>query len=202
MADLPDLRHLGIASNGSSGLDLCRALYPDIVILEPDLPDMDGLSLIDELVRAHSGIRIVLFTLRADEVLIRRCDSPEISGLVWKTERDLDPLLKAVSEVGAGRNSFPIEFKSLARDRASGPDDFFKILTKRELQLLPLLGRGLSDEEIAPRFEIKPGTVRIQRQGIMAKLNLHRREQIMRWAIEKGFAHFPRPAPPCEFSVD
>ncbi|MSU47065.1 MAG: response regulator transcription factor [Lacunisphaera sp.] len=70
------------------------------------------------------------------------------------------------------------------------PDYFLKILSPREIELLPLFGYGWANEKIAHYTRLSPATVRTHHQNILGKLNLHGREELMRWAIKKGFVDF------------
>ncbi len=104
-----------------------------------------------------------------------------------------------MSELAAGRRYFPGEIQAaLARARHQ-PDHFSKLLSDRELELLPLLGYGWTNEKIAARMGLSSATVRTHHQNILMKLGLHGREELMRWAIKRGFSDFryePRETPP------
>ncbi|HEX2851825.1 MAG TPA: LuxR C-terminal-related transcriptional regulator [Opitutaceae bacterium] len=69
---------------------------------------------------------------------------------------------------------------------------FFKLLSNREIFLLPYFARGASDSEIASSVDLSPATVHSHRQSITRKLDLHSSVELMRWCAEHGFAHFPR----------
>ena len=192
-----NLQYLGAAATGAQGMAACRDLEPDLVLIELQLRDMDGFDLIDDLAQLAKKPRVILFTVRTDEFMLYLSQFVAISGIVWKTGGGLGDLFAAIAEVGAGGSFFPPEYKRAARDLEAHGDAFFKVLTKKEQELIPHFGRGATDEAIARHFEVKPGTIHAQRQSVMGKLNLHRREDLMRWALEKGFIHIPSSAAPC-----
>jgi len=81
------------------------------------------------------------------------------------------------------------------RATRTDPTAFFKILSGRELSMLPLLCQGLTDQQIGEQNSLCPATVKSHRQHIMAKLDLHRTADLIRWAAEKGFVDCSRTGP-------
>ena len=76
----------------------------------------------------------------------------------------------------------------------TGPDAYCKMLSKREMELLPMLGHGDSNQDIGAAFSISPLTVKFHREKIMQKLGIHSSDRLIRWAAEKGFSSFFSPA--------
>lgn len=199
---LPNLRYLGAVTTGARGMIACRNLEPDLVLLELQLRDMDGIKFVEDLTRLPKAPRVILFTMRSDDFMLYFSQFQAISGIVWKTQGGLSELLMAITEVIADRTFFPPEYKIAMHHLRTQTDAFFKLLSNREQKLIPYLGRGETDEENAQHFGVKPGTVHAQRQSIMNKLNLHRQTEVMRWAIEKGFVDIPHSAPPCDLTTN
>lgn len=77
------------------------------------------------------------------------------------------------------------------RNLRADPEAWFKILTDRELQLLPHFGEGASDDEVAAEFHLTVATVRSHRLSILTKLNLPNTARLIHWAIKRGFVRFP-----------
>jgi DNA-binding NarL/FixJ family response regulator len=185
--------HLGTATSAQAGLALCRAHQPDLALLGLSLPDADGFDLALTLANFPRPPKILVLTVRTDTVTLFRAGYAYISGLVWKTGQVRDTLRCAVREILAGRRYFPEDVRQAMRALRTDPSAFFKILSSRELSLLPLLCRGLTDSEIGEQNGLCPATVKSHRQHIMTKLNLHRTADLIRWAAEKGFVDFSRP---------
>jgi DNA-binding NarL/FixJ family response regulator len=188
-----DVAHVGTAATAAQGLALCRAQQPDLAVLALELPDADGFDLALTLANLPRPPRVVLLTVKADEVTLFRASYAYIAGMVWKTGQVQDTLRCAIREVLAGRRYFPADVREAMRTIRTDPTAFFKILSGRELALLPLLCQGFTDDQIAAQTALCPATVKSHRQHIMAKLDLHRTADLIRWAAEKGFVDFLRP---------
>jgi DNA-binding NarL/FixJ family response regulator len=185
--------HVGTATSAEAGIALCRTHQPDLALLGLELPDADGFDLALTLANFPRPPRILLLTVKADAVTLFRAGFAYIAGMVWKTGSIHDTLRCAVREILAGRRYFPENVRQAMRATRTDPAAFFKILSSRELSMLPLLCQGFTDVQIAEQNGLCPATIKSHRQHIMAKLNLHRTSDLIRWAAEKGFVDFSRP---------
>ena len=185
--------HVGTATSAEAGIALCRTHQPDLALLDLELPDADGFDLALTLANFPRPPRILLLTVRADAVTLFRAGYAYIAGMVWKTGSIHDTLRCAIREIMAGRRYFPEDVRQAMRATRTDPSAFFKILSSRELSMLPLLCRGFTDRQIAEQNGLCPATVKSHRQHIMSKLDLHRTADLIRWAAEKGFVDFSRP---------
>jgi DNA-binding NarL/FixJ family response regulator len=188
-----EVSHIGTAATAAQGLALCRARQPDLAVLALELPDADGFDLALTLANLPRPPRVLLLTVKTDEVTLFRASYAYIAGMIWKTGQVRVTLHCAIREVLAGRRYFPTDVREAMRTIRTDPTAFFKILSSRELSLLPLLCQGSSDSQIAAQTDLCPVTIRSHRQHIMAKLDLHRTADLIRWAAEKGFVDFLRP---------
>jgi DNA-binding NarL/FixJ family response regulator len=179
------------ANNGAAGLQLGRDHQPGLVILDLGLPDMGGEFIATELAVINPAIRILVLTAAMPErVVCRLKDGRNIHGVLVKSSAQGTELEQAVNEVLAGRRYFPgAVLAAMARARRE-PDHFSKILSRREIELLPLFGYGWPNDRIARYTRLSPATVRTHHQNILVKLGLHGREELMRWAMKKGFVDF------------
>ena len=186
--------HVGTATSAEAGIALCRAHQPDLALLGLELPDADGFDLALTLANFPRPPRILLLTVKTDAFTLFRAGYAYIAGMVWKTGLAHDTLRNAVREILAGRRYFPDNVRQAMRATRTDPAAFFKILSTRELSLLPLLCQGFTDDQIAEQNGLCPATIKSHRQHIMSKLDLHRTADLIRWAAEKGFVDFSRPA--------
>jgi DNA-binding NarL/FixJ family response regulator len=184
--------HVGTAATAAQGLALCRAHQPDLAVLALELPDADGFDLALTLANLPRPPRVLLLTVRADEVTLFRASYAYIAGMIWKTGPVQATLRCAIREVLAGRRYFPADVREAMRMIRTDPTAFFKILSSRELSMLPLLCQKFTDSQVATQTGLCPATVKSHRQHIMAKLDLHRTADLIRWAAEKGFVDFLR----------
>lgn len=191
------VRHVGVASTGRQGIDACRLKKPDIALLGLTMPDMDGFTVAEELAKFDPPPRAILLTSSADEVMYFQIGRGRVVGVVWKTPDAHGDLLAAFNAVLSGRTYFPAGVDEAVKINRRRLDAFGKVLSDRELELLPLIGRGLTDKEVAAQAGISAATAHTHRHRIMAKLNLHTTSDLMRWAAAKGFVRVALPAAPC-----
>lgn len=175
------------ASNAAAGLCVARQRPLDVAILDLALPDRDGLSLAGELAALQPRCRLLLLSGTLTENHANRLRQGCVHGCVLKSQAQRGELILALRLLLAGGTYFPRELLAGAR---RDPAHFSKILSDRETELLPYFGYGWSHPQIARHLRISPATVRTHLQNILAKLELHGREELMRWAIKKGFVDF------------
>jgi DNA-binding NarL/FixJ family response regulator len=188
----PDIAYRRGATR-AEGLRLASERPPEIVLLDLRLPDGDGFGVAAELAAALARPRIIVVSARNDDVALWRImREPRFAGLVWKSGALREHLPVALAEVERGHRYLPPDVHDAMRRLRADPQAFFKILSDRELGLLPGLGRGLTDDELAAQAGVSALTVKSHRQHIMAKLGLHRTPDLIYWAIAHGFVE---PAP-------
>lgn len=179
------------ANNGTVGLQLGRDHQPGLVILDLGLPDMEGEYVATELAVISPLIRILVLTAAVPELVFSRLQCcRNINGVLVKSSAQCTELQLAVNEVLAGRTYFQGAVLAAWTKARREPDHFSKMLSRRETELLPLFGYGWPNSRIARYVRLSPATVRTHHQNILAKLDLHGREELMRWAIKKGFVDF------------
>ena len=178
---------VGEAADGRTGLREALARAPDLVLLDLNLPDLDGFEVIDILRKAKSTARIIAISAARGSYTLYQLEHASIDGFVDKASNSLANLREAIQTVGAGRKYFS---SIVARDkeaRRADPASFEKVLSERERAVLALIGQSLDDREIASRMGIAPKTAEAFRTRIMAKLNVHGTPKLIRFAIANGF---------------
>jgi len=181
------LKVIGEAEDAATGLAICRKHKPDIVLLDLNLPDRDGLSISDELLAIHPDMRILALSSECDDYTLYRVLNSGVHGYVDKNGQCMEVLKKAINEVAQGRVFFTEVVQRVRQKLRMQPKSFPKLLTSREQTLLPLLGGGLTNEEVARELGLSRHTVQLHRRNIMRKLNLHRTPDLIRYAINRGF---------------
>lgn len=186
------INYLGCVSTTKHALAMCRAHAPDIVLLEVHLREGSGLDFIPGLEQLPKPPKVLLLTSMASEAVLSQLTRPNIAGMVWKNTLISESLEKALLQIAAGGRYVANDVSDALRVLRSDPHAYFKILSRREVDLLPLIGRGDSDAEIAAAFGLRSGTVKSHRHHILKKLGLQDTKKLMRWALEKGFVYPPR----------
>ena len=175
------------AGDGASGLDLCRTLQPELILLDLTLPDRDGLDLLDDLMTVCPHCKVIGISGYNDELTLHRVGQSKLSGFVDKKEQTIDHLAAAIRAVMGGERYFSPAAERVRISLRNNPNAFNKILSAREQHLLGLFGQGLSNGEIAAVVNLSELTVRNHRCRTMAKLGLRTTAELIRYALEKGF---------------
>jgi DNA-binding NarL/FixJ family response regulator len=149
-----DLEVVGIAADGVAGLALCRKQQPDVVTVDIQLPKMDGLTMSRQILREYPAQKILLLTCRAERYCLLQAEEMGVHGYVDKMS-PLAVLEKAVRSVAQGERFFSETVRRELNHQKSRPDSFSKILTQRELDVLGLLARGVSDNDIVAHLWLR-----------------------------------------------
>ena len=198
----PDLKVVGEATNGHEAVAIVRELHPDVVLMDIRMPDLDGIEATRRIVAdpGEPGCRVlILTTFDLDEYVFAALRAGA-SGFVLK-DAPADQLVAGVRTVAAGeallapsvtRRLIEEFARTAPRSAPSGFDD----LTAREVDVLKLMAKGLSNAEIATRLIIGEATVRTHVTRILRKLDLRDRVQAVVLAHETGLvASPPHPFP-------
>lgn len=184
-----DLEIVGEASSGEEALQAVAELHPDVVIMDVAMPGMSGIEATRRIKAAQPSTVVLALTMHEDEQYFFEMLNAGASGYIPKRAAP-DDLITAIHVVHEG-NVFL--HATLARflmhelaHRAEGGQEVDGSLTEREREVLVLIAEGLTSREIGARLVVSPRTVDRHRENIMAKLNLHSRVELVRYAIEKG----------------
>lgn len=181
--------HAVVCEAGTVAEALARipAAQPDVVLLDLQLPDGDGLDVATQLAEKMSGLKILALTSLHDEVTVHRIREIGINGFVDKNAQSPETLCTAIETVASGRAYYAEVVQKVHQTMRADPVSFVKVLSDREQELLHLLGRGLSNEEAAAQMGLTAWTVHSHRRNIMKKLEVSTQAELMRYALRKGF---------------
>jgi DNA-binding NarL/FixJ family response regulator len=188
----PDIAVVGEAADGIEAIRLTRSLSPDVVLMDIRMPNMDGLTAAKQLITSCDSRVLILTTFDADEYVYEALRMGA-SGFLLK-DAPPDQLIGAVRSVAAGNALIdPVITKRLigrfahaVRPPTSQPEQL-KELTTRELDVLRLVARGLTNAEIADELVVEESTVKTHVSRILFKLGLRDRVQAVVIAYETGF---------------
>lgn len=189
--NLPEVE-LHPVTGGNEAREICGRIKPDLLLLDLGLPDVDGLELVEEFTASLPQLKIIILSGYVDEFTIHRVMSARVQGFLDKNEQPLHMFPKVMVDVLAGGYYLsPVAQRIHSRLR-SDPHAFTKVLSEREQRLLTLMGRGMSNEELAELYGLSVHTIKIHRRNIMGKLELHSTPRLIQYAIEKGFVRYGR----------
>ncbi|MBN1485162.1 MAG: response regulator transcription factor [Chloroflexia bacterium] len=186
----PDIEIVGLAHDGAEALELVAQHRPDVVLMDLNMPGVNGIQATRQIGECYPGVRVlVLTTYDADEWVLDAVRSGAAGYLLKDTPRQ--DLLEAIRDTAAGRSPVDpaVAGKLMAQVARVAPPPVSTIadqLTPRELDVLRLLGRGLSNADIARRLYLSEGTVRNYVSEILSKLGLSDRTQAAVLALRHG----------------
>ncbi|QSR29985.1 DNA-binding response regulator [Nocardioides sp. S5] len=187
-----DIEVVGEAADGLQALDQARTMRPDVVLMDVQMPRMDGIEATRHLVAEDLGHVVIVTTFDRDDYLFDALDAGA-SGFLLKNAGP-EQLLDAVRAAGRGHALLAPEVtRRVIGQRAVGrvgvartePEELSR-LTAREREVLVLLARGLSNGEIAGSLVLGEATVKTHVSNVLAKLHLRDRVQAVVYAYEAG----------------
>ena len=189
-----DIRVVGEAANGAEAVEATRRLDPDVVLMDVQMPVKNGLEATQEIAalgRAESSRVIILTTFELDEYVYEALRAGA-SGFLLKRTRAAD-LVAGIRVVAAGEALLApsvtrrlIDQFAAQLSRGGSDATLLKALTERELEVLSLLARGLSNAEIAEELVLTEGTVKTHVKHLFEKLGLRDRTQAVILAYDVG----------------
>lgn len=187
----PDITVIGQAGSASEALDVLARGQPDVVLMDVGLPGLGGLDATQEIRQRFPAVRVLIVTIHDREDYLFRALRAGAAGYVLKGA-EVGDLLAAVRAAYRGEvYLFPSVTKKLVADylRRSGggeEQETYGGLSEREREILALIAEGMTSNEIATLLVLSPHTVQSHRDHIMAKLGLHTKAALIRYAIAHG----------------
>lgn len=184
----PDLKVIGEAGNGETGVELAEELDPDLILLDLNMPGMNGLETLDRLREKSLSGSIVVFTVSNHEEDVVTALKRGADGYLLK---DMEPeeLLKALQQAASGKIVFsdaltPVLAASLRANRATSDRDV-NLLTPRERDILKLIAQSLPNKMIARRLDITESTVKVHVKHLLKKMKLKSRVEAAVWVHQE-----------------
>jgi DNA-binding NarL/FixJ family response regulator len=191
----PDIEVVAEAADGSEAVQLARELKPSVVLMDIRMPKLDGLEATRRLLTSQTGTRVLVLTTFDNDEIVYEALKSGASGFLLKSA-PRDQLVGSVRIVAGGEQLLaPAITRRLIEDfvrrpspGASQPTEL-EALSERELDVLRLIARGRSNDEIAHQLFVSESTVKTHIGRIFAKLGLRDRAQAVVIAYETGLVH-------------
>ncbi len=187
---------VGATTSANIGISLIKKYHPDIVLMDINMPEKDGLQAIQEIERLGLGTRVIALSGYDDSDLIFRAMKLGAKGYILKTMASAQ-LIYAIDEVAAGKIYLPAAlssrffeyFQNTFREEAVSTENLLTSLTAREEEVLDLLTQGNNYKGIAGKLFISETTVKTHVNNIFQKLQVNDRTQAVLYALNNGFAN-------------
>lgn len=196
----PGFEIVGESGDGKESLEMIEKLAPDIVVLDISMPTMSGIEVARYLRKYAPDVKIIILSRHDNEEYVNQLLEFGISGYILKDDAGED-LIRAMREVLKGNlylsprltTSLVTDFIAMKKNSFADGKEVestfspFKVLSARERQVLKLIAEGKNNNEMGSLLRISPKTVKCHRANIMKKLNIHKVNELVSYAIKNGF---------------
>jgi DNA-binding NarL/FixJ family response regulator len=179
----PDLEVVGVFTDGAALLEALRRNCPDVVVLDLQMPGLDGLSCLEMIRRDDLPVKVVILSAFGDGGALQSAWEGHADGFTLKTDPPRQTVA-TIRNVAQGQIVFPRAVRQATR--ASQPTQRLNQLTHREYAVLDLLAAGLTNAQIAERLSIQESTVKFHLQNIFQKLGVTNRTEAAQVYYREG----------------
>lgn len=193
LSNEPDFEIVGQAEDAEEGMAKAAALSPDVIVMDIDMPGLICFDAVRRIISRQPESRIVFLSAFSHDHYIDQALEVQARGYITKHEPP-EVLIKAVREIAAGGAYFSEEVRRrLVVDSggvhlSKGAKTLADKLTRREVEVLRYVARGLSKKEIARTMSLSTKTIENHSSNLMSKLDIHDRVELARYAIREGLA--------------
>lgn len=186
-----EIQVVATGENGKEAIKLCEAYEPDVVLMDIEMPELDGVGAMKLIKERFPAIKVIILTTfenpdnimasfinDADGYIVKNISHKDLARSIICVYNDLTVIHKSVKNIMIDR------FKGLSEHRI----DYKDLLTDREIAIAGLISSGLSNKEIGEELSFSQGTIKNDVSKILDKLNMSDRVQIAIFAIENGIA--------------
>jgi len=181
----PDMQVIAEANDGQQALELYRKHKPDLVVMDYQLPQLNGAQATAAICREFPDARIIVLSVYKAEEDVHRAVQAGAAAYLPKSSEP-EELIEAIRTVYGGGRYFPAAIANVLAGRASRDP-----LSEREIEVLTMIVRGRSNKEVAGDLGISENTVKFHTTRIFEKLGVLDRVQAATAAIERGIVHLP-----------
>jgi len=177
------------ADNGQKALDLLKVFEVDVILMDVDMPIMNGMEATRLIKKSYPKVKIISLTQHSERGMVKQLMECGSDGYLLKNIAQ-EELAAAIRKVHNGENVFSSEVAQslsgkVVEKNSNGVD---VELTEREIEILILISEGLSSKQVGEKLFISPRTVDTHRTNLMNKLDIHNIAGLIRFALKNGYA--------------
>jgi DNA-binding NarL/FixJ family response regulator len=178
LEDDPGIAVVGEASNGDEAIALAGQLAPAVVVMDAAMPGTNGLAATQAITQKWPAIAVLMLSMHSEQTLARQALAAGAKGYVLKNAMDLD-LAAAVKRVAAGETVVDpaVTVQTVGEKNR---------LTPREMEVLQLICKGLSNKEVAAQLQVSANTIAVHRASIMNTCGVHKTAELVMYALQHG----------------
>ncbi|MFL9837511.1 response regulator transcription factor [Flavobacterium sp. ST-75] len=177
-----DIKVVGEANDGERLLEIVRSKKPDIVLTDIRMPKTDGIAATKEIKKEFPNCKVIAFSMFEQEEAVSQMTQAGVDGYIMKNS-SLKVVLAAIRAVMKGETFFDDSIKAATPKKDEGDVP----LSKREKEIVNLVGQGKTSQEIADLLFIGKTTVDTHRKNILKKLSLHGKSELLRYSMERKY---------------
>ena len=186
MNGLPDMQVVGQAANGREALEAVHKTQPDVLLLDIEMPLMDGFEVLQKFRDYSKTTRVLVLTMHHSAEFVKNIVKAGAAGYL-KKDSDPETLLSAIRSIMTVGTYYPPETAQLVlqslQEQKSGPE-----VSPREKEVIKLIAEGLTTKQIADKLFLSKFTVESHRQNILLKLGLKNSAELVKYALKRGWA--------------
>ena len=192
LEDVEEIKVIDEAENGAEAITKAVEHNPDVILMDISMPDMSGLEATAKIKKRLHYANVLILTMHENEEYIYSALKLGASGILHKNISK-EELSLAIKTVAAGKRYFGLSISQIVIENLvkkfdeSMDSKYSIILTKREKEVLNLIAKGFSNQEIADSLGISPRTVDSHKTNLMQKLNIKSSAALTKYAIENNF---------------
>lgn len=182
----PWLEVTDVANDGKELLDILTKTIPDLILLDINMPVLNGLDTARYIKQSHSAIKIIILSTYSEDHLVEKAKQAGVNGYLLKNSSKED-LLQTIRLVMNNQSAFPY-LEPKKENVFDKEDNFLKQfnLTRREMEIIQLLKKDHTNQQVADQLFLSIYTVETHRKNIMQKLGLKSPSALVKFIIEKN----------------
>jgi len=192
MTTISDIDVIGEAQNGIEFLELMEKQIPDVVLMDINMPKMDGIDATRAAIEKYPEINILILSMYGDEIYLEKAMEAGVKGFI-KKNANIEEMENAIRTIHQGRSYYASDIVEmlaiLYKNRNINSIDKEKkiVLSSREIEVLEGICEGLSNHEIGEKLFISPRTVDGHRANLLSKSGCKNTASLVMWSIKNGY---------------